>query len=118
MTDCDFPDDHDLISTARVEGTAVYDRHGERFGSIHSLMVHKTSGEVAFAVLSFGGFLGLGNRCLPIPWKKLSYDRELRGYQLDLTREEVEGAPYMALDKAARPHEVPEPMYRHWDQYM
>ncbi len=118
MTDVDHEDDRDLISTARVEGTPVYDRHGEKFGSIHSLLVHKSSGQVAFAVLCFGGFLGVGNRCLPISWAQLSYDRELRGYQLALTRDEVEAAPYMAMDKAARPHEVPEPVYRHWDRYM
>jgi hypothetical protein len=114
----DVQDDHDLISSSRVEGTAVYDRHGEKFGSIHSLMVHKETGQVAYAVLHFGGFLGIGNRCLPLPWEKLRYDRELKGYQLEVTREEVEAAPYMALDKTRRPQEMPEPLYRHWDQYM
>ena len=51
-----------LISSDKVEGTAVYNRAGEKLGSIHTLMIDKTSGKVAYAVMSFGGFLGIGDR--------------------------------------------------------
>lgn len=110
--------DHDLVSSARVEGTAVYDRHGDKVGLIHSVMIHKVSGQTAYAVLCFGGFMKMGVRALPIPWDMLTFEPELHGYQLTLTREEIAAAPYMTLDKADRPHEVPEPVYRHWDQYL
>lgn len=111
-------DDHDLISSARVEGTPVFDRRACKIGSIHSVMIDKVSGQAEFAVLSFGGFMGMGARVYPLPWAMLTYDRDVRGYMLAVTREEVEAAPYMMLDKADRPHEVPEPIYRHWDRYM
>jgi hypothetical protein len=111
-------DNHDLISSARVEGTPVFDRRAEKIGTVHSIMIHKVTGEAAFAVLSFGGFLGLGARAYPLPWAALSYDPQVRGYLLDVTREDIEAAPYMSFDKAYRPQEMPEPVYRHWDQYM
>jgi len=109
---------HDLISSARVEGTVVYDRYGQKIGKVHSVMFDKQTGQVAYAVLSFGGFLGLAARVYPIPWQMLSYDRELHGYTVDVTREQVEAAPYMELDKADRPREIAEPVYRHWDEYI
>lgn len=107
-----------LISSARVEGTAVYDRYANKMGSIHSIMLDKVSGQAEYATLTFGGFMGLGARVYPIPWGMLRYDPELKGYCLDLRREDIEAAPYITLDKADRPQEVAEPAYRHWDQYM
>lgn len=114
----DTDTDHRLVSSARVEGTAVFDRYANKIGSIHSIMLDKVSGQAEYATLLFGGFLGMGHRAYPIPWGMLNYDRGLRGYLLDLKREDIEAAPYITLDKADRPHEVPEPAYRHWDQYM
>lgn len=111
-------DDHQFISSTRVEGTPVFDRRAAKIGTIHSVMIDKVTGEAKFAVLTFGGFLGLGARVYPLPWSVLTFDPEVRGYMLPVTREDIEAAPYMALDKADRPHEMPEPAYRHWDQYM
>lgn len=109
---------HDLISSLKVEGTPVFDRRGDKIGTVHSIMLDKSSGRVAYAVLSFGGFLGFGSRVYPLPWSMLTYDRGLQGYYVELTREDVESAPYMELDKADRPYETAEPVYRHWDQYL
>lgn len=109
---------HDLISSLRVEGTVVYDRRAEKIGKVHSVMFDKRTGQIAYAVLSFGGFLGFASRVYPIPWGMLAYDPELRGYTVELTREQVEAAPYMELDKADRPRETAEPVYRHWDEFM
>jgi sporulation protein YlmC with PRC-barrel domain len=109
---------HDLISSLRVEGTPVFDRRGEKMGSIHSVMLDKVSGQAAYAVLSFGGFLGFGTRVYPVPWSMLTYDKGLHGYYITVTREDIEAAPYMELDKADRPIETAEPVYRHWDQYL
>ena len=82
-----------LISSDKVEGTAVYDRRGEKLGSIHSLMIDKISGKVAYAVMSFGGFLGIGDRYHPLPWHVLTYDTGQGGYVVDLDRSKLEGAP-------------------------
>ena len=94
---------HQLISSRRVEGTPVYNRSDQRLGSIHSVMIDKKSGKVAYAVLSFGGFFGLGENVHPVPWEVLAYDVDLDAYVVDLTREQLENAPTLRLDQADRP---------------
>ena len=86
----------DLISSDKVEGTAVYNREGEKLGSIHTLMIEKTAGKVTYAVMSFGGFLGIGDRYHPLPWDVLTYDTGQGGYVVDLDRSMLEGAPTYA----------------------
>jgi len=85
-----------LISADKVEGTAVYDRAGNRLGTVEDLMIDKVSGRVAFAVMSFGGFLGIGENHHPLPWSVLTYDTVRGGYVVDLTKEQLEGAPAYA----------------------
>ena len=82
-----------LIAAQRVAGTVVYDPEGTRLGSVIDVVIDKRSGNVAYAVLSFGGFLGVGNRHYPLPWAKLSYNSELSGYVVDIDRSTLEGAP-------------------------
>jgi hypothetical protein len=82
-----------LIGSDKVEGTAVYDAKGEKMGSIERVMIDKRSGQVAYAVLSFGGFLGLGSDYYPIPWESLSYDTSLGGYRTNITEQQLKGAP-------------------------
>ena len=94
---------HELISSARVEGTPVFDKAGHKLGTVHSVMIHKQTGKVAYAVLSFGGFLGLRSHVHPIPWDLLAYDQDKHGYSVDLTRETLEQAPTLSLDEADRP---------------
>jgi len=83
----------DLIGSDKVEGTTVYDSKGEKIGSIARVMIDKRSGHVAYAVLSFGGFLGLGSDYYPIPWNSLKYDTSLEGYRLNITDAQLKGAP-------------------------
>jgi sporulation protein YlmC with PRC-barrel domain len=82
-----------LISWDKVEGTAVYNREGDKLGSIHAVMIDKVSGKVAYAVMSFGGFLGVGDRYYPLPWDVLTYDSSQGGYVVDRDRSMLEGAP-------------------------
>lgn len=82
-----------MIASDKVEGTAVYDAQGKRIGKVERLMIDKRSGQVASAVLSFGGFLGIGADHYPIPWPMLRYNEELGGYQVDLTEEQLKRAP-------------------------
>ena len=89
-----------LIASNKVEGTAVYNRQGERLGEVYNFMVDKYSGQVAYAVMSFGGFLGIGERYHPLPWRALTYDTGLGGYVVDLGREQLERAPSHGRDEA------------------
>jgi PRC-barrel domain len=82
-----------LIASNKVEGTAVYNRDGEHLGTVHNFMVDKFTGQVGYAVLSFGGFLGIGESYHPLPWKALTYDTRLGGYVVDLDLDRLEGAP-------------------------
>src|SRR5690554_2318320 len=87
---------HSLIASDRVEGTPVRRPNGEKVGTIQRLMIDKVSGQVAYAVLSFGGFLGIGEKHLPIVWERLHYDPLLGAYELDISRDELEKAPAYA----------------------
>jgi len=82
-----------LISSDMVVGTSVYNLQGEHLGSIYSIMVDKISGQVAYAVMSFGGFLGIGESYHPLPWRMLQYDVCRNGYVVDIDRRRLEGAP-------------------------
>ncbi len=82
-----------LISSDKVEGTAVYNRQEQKLGSVHNFMVDKVTGQVAYAIMSFGGFLGIGEKYHPLPWRVLTYDERLGGYVIDLDRGQLEAAP-------------------------
>src|SRR4051794_7677785 len=82
-----------LIESDRVEGTSVYDPKGNNLGSIKRLMIDKKSGRVAYAVLAFDTFLGMGGDEYTIPWNKLDYDTSLGGFRTDVTEDQVRGAP-------------------------
>ena len=83
----------DLIASDKVEGTAVYNRQGEKLGSVHNFMVGKRSGRVAYAVLSFGGLLGMGQSFHALPWNALTYDTNRGGYVVDLDKDRLSRAP-------------------------
>jgi hypothetical protein len=82
-----------LIGSDKVEGTAVYGADGTRIGSIERVMIDKIGGRVSYAVLSFGGFLGLGNDHYPLPWQSLKYDTTLGGYVTGITESQLRSAP-------------------------
>ena len=96
---------HLLVSSRRVEGTPVYGPAGRKLGTVHSVMIEKRTGKVAYALLAFGGFLGLGEHVHPIPWELLSYDTGRDGYLTDLDRETLKNAPVLTLDEADRPRD-------------
>lgn len=82
-----------LIGSDKVEGTAVYRSNGDRVGTIDRLMIDKLSGKVAYAVMSFGGFLGIGDDHYPIPWSLLTYNTNLGGYEVNISDAQLRGAP-------------------------
>jgi hypothetical protein len=87
---------HDLIGSDRVEGTNVYRSDGTKIGEIERVMVDKISGQVAYAVMSFGGFLGIGEDHYPIPWQRLTYNERLGGYEVNITDAQLKKAPKYA----------------------
>jgi len=89
---------HQLISSEHVEGTDVYGVDGKKVGEIDHLMIDKVSGRVTYAVISFGGFLGLGHSHYPVPWAALKYDPKLGGYITGITEEKLKDAPAFSDD--------------------
>ena len=90
-----------LIASNKVEGTAVYGLDGDRLGSIYNFMVDKHSGKVEYAVMTHGGFLGMGTRYFPMPWRLLKYDTRLGGYRVEMTHRDLERAP--SFDRHSEP---------------
>ena len=84
---------HTLIPSDRVEGTAVRRSNGEKIGEIKRVMIDKTSGKVAYAVMRFGGFLGMGEKYHPLPWDALRYNTALEAYELNIADEQLRNAP-------------------------
>jgi hypothetical protein len=82
-----------LIASDKVEGTAVYGNDQKKIGKLERVMIDKISGNVAYAVLSFGGFLGMGADYYPVPWATLKYDMNLGGYRVNLTKDQLDKAP-------------------------
>ncbi len=85
--------DSHVISSDKVEGSSVYNVNGDKLGSIDDLMIDKLSGQVRYAVLEFGGFLGMGTDRYPLPWSMLKYDTQLDGYVVPVDKSQLEKAP-------------------------
>jgi len=88
-----------LIASDKVEGTKVRRPNGQTVGEIMRVMIEKRTGQVAYAVMSFGGFLGIGSDFYPLPWDRLTYNPRLDAYELDITEEQLRKAP--KFDKGA-----------------
>lgn len=87
-----------LIGSDKVAGTAVYGADDREIGTIERVMIEKTSGRVSYAVLGFGGFLGIGNDHYPLPWNALKYDTRVGGYRTGLTVDQLNRAPRYASE--------------------
>ena len=86
-TDLTFRETEELIASTKVEGACIVGSSGERIGTIEHVMIDKKTGQAAFVVVRFGGFLGMGSRFFPIPWAMLRYDEGLGCYELPLEHE-------------------------------
>ena len=85
---------HELILSSRVIDTPVYNREGDRLGHIDDLSIEKVSGRTIYAIMSFGGFLGIGERFHPVPWSLLDYDVKQGGFVVPIDQSTLEGAPH------------------------
>ena len=88
-----------LISASKVTGTNVYNTEGQHLGAVHDIMLDKLSGKIAYAFMSFGGFLGIGERYHAIPWAALKYDTAQGGYVVGITIDQLKGAPTYGGDE-------------------
>lgn len=106
-----------LLSASSINGTNVYNRSDEKLGRIHDIMIDTRSGKIAYAVLSFGGFLGMGDKYFAIPWQAFTADRAHEHFVLNVPKEKLENAP--GFDKNDWPSHATEShltnVYRHYD---
>ena len=95
----DVRETNTLIASDKVEGTPVRRSDGEKIGTIERVMIEKRSGKVAYAVMSFGGWLGMGESYHPLPWNTLTYDTDLGGYVVSLNKDRLRSAPSHKADE-------------------
>ncbi|WP_211347384.1 PRC-barrel domain-containing protein [Sphingorhabdus contaminans] len=91
--------EHQLIPAKRVNGSAVYNQAHEKIGRIEDIAIDKRTGKVAYAILSFGGFLGLGEKFHPLPWSVLTYSERDDGYIVPITEELLALAPKLDVSE-------------------
>ncbi len=84
---------HDQIRATTVKGTDVYNAEGEHLGHIDDIVLGKVDGKATYAIMSFGGFLGIGEQYHPLPWQSLTFDPARGGYVVNVSRSQLEGAP-------------------------
>lgn len=87
-----------LISSDKVEGTPVRRTDGDKVGTIEHVMIDKRTGRVAYAAMSFGGFLGMGSDYRALPWSALRYNEGLDAYELNVTDDQLKNAPLATTD--------------------
>jgi sporulation protein YlmC with PRC-barrel domain len=92
----------ELMGANTLLGEDVYNTKEEDLGDIKEIMIDMRSGRIAYAVLSFGGVLGMGDKLFAVPWSALKLDTVNKRFTLDINKEQLEGAP--GFDKDAWPH--------------
>ena len=88
---------HEDVRASKVTGTNVYNREGDHLGSVEDIVIGKRDGQVKYAIMSFGGFLGNGEEYHPMPWAELDYSEDLSGFVVNRSREELERAPRFSM---------------------
>ena len=88
----------DAIRAKSVIGTGVKDTSGEKIGKIEDIVLDKLSNNIVFAIVGFGGFLGMGEKYHPIPWSALKYDEREGSYVVNFSRDILERAPADSID--------------------
>lgn len=93
-----------VMSATTMIGDGVINPQGDDLGEVEEIMLDLSSGQVAYAVLSFGGFLGMGDKLFAIPWEALSLNTEKKAFVMDIDKEKLENAP--GFDKDDWPETV------------
>lgn len=103
--------EHPLILSSRVIGKTVFDRSGTKLGHVDDLSIEKVSGRTIYAIMSFGGFLGIGEKFHPVPWSLLDYDVERDGFTVPLDPSLLKDAPHYDREEL---RDLGGPEYRHY----
>jgi sporulation protein YlmC with PRC-barrel domain len=90
------------ISARKVIGTNVKDPGGKKLGEVEDVILDKESNDIMFAVVGFGGFLGVAEKYHPIPWSALEFDEDEKAYVVNYTKEQLQSAPAASLDELTR----------------
>ena len=90
------------VGARKVLGTKVSDTAGNKIGQIEDVILDKQSNSILFAVVGFGGFLGMAEKYHPIPWSSLDFDPEENAYVVSFTREQLEAAPAGSIEELTR----------------
>ncbi len=90
------------IRAKRVIGTKVTDPEGKKLGEVEDLVLDKQSNSILFAVVGFGGFLGMAEKYHPIPWSALDYDPQTGSYVVEYTKEQLQAAPAGSIEELTR----------------
>lgn len=114
-------DDNTLIIASRVKDTNVFNTSGDRLGHIEDISIDRVTGQVRYALMSFGGFLGIGDKLHPLPWQMLRFDTDKNGYVVGLSKEQLSDAPsYTAEELAAfggRDVDYRDGLFRYYSPY-
>lgn len=110
-----------LILSSRVKGSTVFNTEGERIGHIEDLSIDKQTGQVRYALMSFGGFLGIGDKLHPLPWTVMTFDLGKGGYIVPIAKEQLKEAPHYAPSQleafGGEDFEYREMVYRFYEPY-
>lgn len=87
------------ICASKVIGTNVKDPRGQKIGEVEDVVLDKQSNSILFAVVGFGGFLGMAEKYHPIPWASLTYDEEEKAYIVEYTKEQLQAAPTGSIEE-------------------
>ena len=90
------------IRAKKVIGTSVTNHAGDKIGQVEDVVLDKQSNNIMFAVVGFGGFLGMGEKYHPIPWSALDYDEARQSYVVEFTKEQLKAAPAGSIDELTR----------------
>jgi sporulation protein YlmC with PRC-barrel domain len=90
------------IRAKKVIGTNVKDTGGKTIGQIEDVVLDKLSNNIMFAVVGFGGFLGMAEKYHPIPWSALDYDDSANAYVVSYTKDQLKSAPAGSIDELTR----------------
>jgi len=82
-----------LFKASKLIGYSVKNKQGEEIGAIEEIVINSQDGRIAYAVLSFGGFLGMGDKLFAIPWKSLTPIPEQQSFSLDIDKEKLAETP-------------------------
>jgi len=90
------------IRASKVIGTSVFNPTGDKIGKVEDVVLDKQSNNIMFAVVGFGGFLGMNEKFHPLPWSTLDYQKQQNGYVVNVTKEQLEAAPCDGIDELTR----------------